>query len=93
MMRYRRVLFTVALLATFVGGAFTSQWLEGQALARPSGQPATIVVPPDGLAFRTIDGRIIARLSYDSRGGVFEVFDNSEHTTSAVRSGLVSKLF
>jgi hypothetical protein len=92
-MPHRLVRFTVALLVTFVGGAFASHWVEGQAHARPSGQPASVLVPPDGLAFRTIDGRIIARLSYDSRGGVFEVFDNSEHATSAVRSGLVSKLF
>lgn len=92
-MRQRVVLFTVALLATFACGAFSSRWVEGQAHARPAGQPASVIVPADGLAFRTIDGRIIARLSYDSRGGVFEVFDNNEHATSAVRSGLVSKLF
>jgi hypothetical protein len=34
---------------------------------------SSIQVPPEGLTFRSPDGRVIARLSYDARGGVFEV--------------------
>jgi len=37
---------------------------------------STIQVPRDGLTFRATDGRAIARLSYDARGGIFEVLDD-----------------
>jgi hypothetical protein len=90
-MRLRLVISTVALLVTFLGGAITSRLVEGQAQARPVvSQPASVFVPPDGLAFRTMDGRIIARVSYDARGGFLEVYDNNERPTGAFRSGFMS---
>jgi hypothetical protein len=89
-MRARPVLFTMALVVTFFGGAVASHLFERQAQAKPAGQPASVYVPPDGLAFRTLDGRIIARMSYDARGGFFEVYDNNERPTAAFRSGFMS---
>jgi hypothetical protein len=89
-MRPRLVIATVALVVTFLGGAFTSRLVEGQAQAKSASQPASVFVPPDGLAFRTVDGRIIARISYDARGGFLEVYDNNERPTGAFRSGFMS---
>jgi hypothetical protein len=89
-MRPRLVLITVALVVTFLGGAMTSRLVEGRAQARSALQPASVFVPPDGLAFRTVDGRIIARISYDTRGGFLEVYDNNERPAGAFRSGFMS---
>jgi hypothetical protein len=89
-MRPRLVLCSVALLMTFLGGAVTSRFVEGQAQAKSAPQPASVFVPPEGVAFRTIDGRIIARISYDTRGGFLEVYDNNERPSGALRSGFMS---
>ena len=48
-------------------------------------------VPIEGLAFRGVDGRVVARLSYDARGGAFEVYDAHERPAAALRSGLVTE--
>jgi hypothetical protein len=92
-MRRRLVLSAAILVGTFVSGALASRWLEREAQARPASQSASIFVPPDGLAFRTMEGRMIARISYDARGGVVEVFDGNERSTGAMRSGFVSGLY
>jgi len=88
-MRPRLAIATVALVATFFGGALTSHLIEGQAQAKAAAQPASVFVPPEGLAFRTLDGRIIARVSYDARGGFIEVYDNNERPTGTLRSGFM----
>lgn len=95
-MHRRIVVSAVAVLVTlctFAAGALTSHLIEGEAQARPAATPANVLVPTGGLAFRTADGHIVARLSYTAQGGVFEVFDEKERPTSVVQSAFVRGIF
>jgi hypothetical protein len=85
-MRVRIPLAIFAILATFAGGLASSRWVEGEASARQP-QATTLYVPADGLIFRALDGRMVARLSYDAHGGIFEVYDDHERPTAALRPG------
>jgi len=79
-----RSLFLVVPLA-FAVGAGASQLLVREAHAQAVPFAATAYVPSDGLAFRTFDGHVIARLSYDAHGGVFEIYNEREQVASRVR--------
>jgi hypothetical protein len=74
----------LALAVAFGAGVGSAHFLEREARAQSS-QTASVYVPPDGLTFRSPDGRVIARLSYDGRGGAFEVYDGHERPASALR--------
>ncbi len=80
----------LALAVAFAGGIGTSHLIEREARAQ-SAQSASVYVPSEGLAFRGVDGRLIARLSYDSRGGAFEVYDNHERPAGALRPAVASE--
>jgi hypothetical protein len=85
-MRARRLLTIVAILATaFVGGLVSSLIIEQEAHAKVQTQTATVYIPPQGLTFRALDGRVIARLSYDVRGGVFEVYGQRDRPSASLR--------
>jgi hypothetical protein len=71
----------VAVVA-FVAGLCAS----GTSHAQSNPLSSTIYVPADGLVFRTFDGRVIAKLSHDARGGALEVFDEHEHPFATLRS-------
>jgi hypothetical protein len=86
-MRVRIPFAIFAILAIFAGGQALSRWLEREASARQP-QTTTLYVPPDGLTFRALDGHAVARLSYDAHGGIFEVYDDHERPTAALRPGL-----
>jgi hypothetical protein len=90
-MQVRLPFAILALSAAFAGGVATSQVIEREARAQSGAQSASMYVPVEGLAFRGADGRVIARLSYDARGGAFEVFDNHERAAIAMRPGLVAE--
>jgi hypothetical protein len=85
-----------ALAAAFAGGLVAGQpWargfgLEHDAHAQSGFQAASVFVPAEGLSFRAMDGRMVARLSYDAHGGSFEVFDGRERSAGALRAGPVS---
>ncbi len=83
--RFPLVVFT--LLLVFVAGFASSRFLERNAHAQTAPFASTVYVPADGLAFRTFEGRVIARLSYDRRGGTFDLYDGDEHPSSTVREG------
>ncbi len=87
------VRLAVAALTTFGAGALAVlafQALEGRASAKAAAASAsTIYVPPGGLAFRALNGRVFARLSYDSHGGVFELYDEHEERSSYVGGSVV----
>jgi hypothetical protein len=53
-------------------------WSIREAHAQASPFAASVYVPSDGLAFRTFDGRLVAKLSYDEHGGVLELYDEHE---------------
>jgi len=75
-----------ALVATFAAGIAVSQLWVHEAHAQTNPFAATIYVPTDGLAFRTFDGRVVARLSHDAHGGVFELYDERELPVTRVRA-------
>ncbi len=77
---------TTALAATFAAGIAASQMWVHDAHAQTNPFAATIYVPSDGLAFRTFDGRVVARLSHDAHGGVFELCDEREQPVTRVRA-------
>lgn len=89
-MRLRRPFVLVAVATAFAAGLFSSHWVRD---ARAQGVPfaATIYVPSDGLAFRTFDGRVVARLSYDEHGGVFELFDQHEQPAGRVAASALGR--
>jgi hypothetical protein len=79
-----RLPFAVAAVAVvFTGGVLSSRFFLLDAHAQAAPLAATMYVPSDGLAFRTFDGRVVARLSYDAHGGVLELYD--EHEQPAMR--------
>lgn len=62
-----------ALAVAFAAGVLASQLGVRDARAQAAPLAATIYVPSDGLAFRTFEGRVVARLSYDAHGAVFDL--------------------
>jgi hypothetical protein len=82
-------LAVLTLLGAFAGGIVSSQLLEGRAHALTLPLASTEYVPSDGLAFRTFDGRIVARLSYNARGGVFDVYDGQERPAISLRADML----
>jgi hypothetical protein len=71
-------------LAAAIGGAAVSHVFSGRsAHAQPQASIATIYAPPDGIIFRSLDGRPIARLARDVHGGILELYD--EHDEVATR--------
>jgi hypothetical protein len=77
-LRSRTLLIVLAFGATFVAGAASQRWLLGEARADSVSSTSTIYVPSNGLVFRTLDGKPIARISHDARGGVFELYDEQQ---------------
>ena len=82
-------LASVAL--AFTGGLASARWLIPDAHAQAMPLASTVYVPSDGLAFRSFDGRIVARLSYDSEGGSFELYDQHEQPAARVRGGTLAR--
>jgi hypothetical protein len=80
----RPALLAVVAAVSFTAGALTVS-LASPRDAQAQGYSSTIQVPRDGLTFRSADGHAIARLSYDSHGGVFQVLD--EHGSPVASMG------
>jgi hypothetical protein len=85
-MSVRLPIAITALAAAFTAGIVASHLWERDAHAQALPFAATIYVPSDGLAFRTFDGRVVARLSHDAHGGMFELFDEHEQAAGRVRA-------
>jgi hypothetical protein len=84
MMRSTR-LAVVGLVVGVVGGFVGARAMrDAHADERPT--TTTIFVGTQGLVFRTVDGRAIARLSSDSGGGVLELLDSQEQPRSRLRA-------
>jgi hypothetical protein len=86
-MQVRLSLAILSLVTAFAVGAASSRLMERDAQAQSGAQAASVYVPAEGLAFRAIDGRVVARLSYDARGGAFEVYDSRERPSASLRAG------
>ena len=89
-MKVRLPVALLVLVGAFAGGMVASRIGEREAKAQAAG--AAVYVPPEGLSFRSPDGRLIARLAYDSRGGFFEVYDRRERPSASLRSGFVAEV-
>jgi hypothetical protein len=89
-MRLPSTLITPAIIAAFACGLLSSRFPVREAHAQSSYLASTVYVPSDGLAFRAFDGRVVAKLSYDTHGGVFEIYDEHEHLAASVRGGGVT---
>jgi hypothetical protein len=74
-----------ALAVTFAAGVVGSQLIR-EAHAQTAPFASTMYVPADGLTLRTLEGHVVARLSYDSHGGMFELYDEHERPTTRVRA-------
>jgi hypothetical protein len=85
----RRPFAVLVALAAFGAGFACAHLLERNARAE-SAPSSTVYVPADGLAFRTLDGRVIARLAYDHKGGFFDVYDNDERPTATLRADAIA---
>lgn len=70
-------------------GAALGHWAwPRDAHAQGLSSVSTVYVPPDGIVFRTLDGRMLARISRDATGGgAFEVYDSEELVTSRLAAG------
>src|SRR5579863_10436846 len=86
-MRLPPFLVPPALAAAFVCGVLASRVEVREAHAQSSYLASTVYVPSDGLAFRTFDGHVIAKLSYDAHGGVLDIYDEHERPAASVRGG------
>jgi hypothetical protein len=84
-MQYRFPVAVLASLASFAAGFASSHLVERSAQAQTAPFASSLYVPADGLAFRTFNGRVIARLSYDRHGGVFDVYDADERPSGRLR--------
>lgn len=83
----------IALVAgvSFGLGFSSSRLLERTARAQAAPFASSVYVPSDGLAFRTFEGRVIARLSYDHRGAVFDLYDIEERPTNRLRADVIAE--
>ncbi|HEV3193264.1 MAG TPA: hypothetical protein VGY54_22300 [Polyangiaceae bacterium] len=75
--------FVLAVASAFAGGLVAAHLWPRHANAEPIASTSTIYVPADGLVFRALDGRPIARLARDAHGGFLELYD--DRRASAVR--------
>ncbi len=84
----RAVPVLAATALAFGLGAASQHLTIRDAHAQPSpAVAATFYVPADGLMFKTLDGRPIARLSRDPSGGVFELYDDRGQIAQRVAAG------
>ncbi len=74
-----------ALAVTFAAGVVGSQLIR-EAHAQTAPFASTMYVPADGLTLRTLEGHVVAKLSYDAHGGVFELYDEHERPATRVRA-------
>jgi len=90
-MNVRLPVAVASLVVAFTAGLASSRWLVPDAHAQAVPLASTVYVPSDGLAFRRFDGRIVARLSYDSHGGAFELYDEQEQPATRVRGEALAR--
>jgi hypothetical protein len=95
-MRLRLLVVVLAIAASFAAGLVSSSarwspWAVREARAQSAPFAASVYVPSDGLAFRTFDGRLVARLAYDGHGGFFELYDEHEQLSGRVRNDALAR--
>jgi hypothetical protein len=88
-MRTRHLFSPAFFVATAV--AFGCGWVSARTTSVARADPAlpgsTVYIPAEGLSFRTIDGHLVAKLSRNTNGGVFELFDDKEGAIVRLSAG------
>jgi hypothetical protein len=84
------LMLTLAILAAFAGGMVSSRlWpvqpVEAQR-AKPKATPPTnvVIVPAEGLVFKTPSGKVVAMMEGDKVGGRFGVYNTETGEAVAV---------
>jgi hypothetical protein len=80
----------LTLVLVFGAGLVTSRALEKDAQAERPPVASAVFVPNGGLAFRTLDGRVIAKLAYDAKGGFLELYDEHERPAATLHGNGLS---
>jgi hypothetical protein len=80
LVRRSAALWFATLFASFFAGLAADRLGGRDAHAQPAAA-ATIYVPPGGVVFRATDGKPIARISRDARGGALELYDDDQRVT------------
>lgn len=84
--RSRLTLLAMAMAAGVAGAAISQAVSSRVARAQPQSSISTIYVPSDGLLFRSLDGRPIARLTRDVNGGLLELYDERDEPATRLSS-------
>ncbi len=69
----------LTIIAAFIGGAASSRVFTAQIVEAQKATPKqnVVIVPADGLIFKTLAGKTIARMASDSAGGRFGIYNNA----------------
>ncbi len=73
------VILTLTVVAAFIGGAASSRLFTAQIVEAQKAAPKQniVIVPADGLIFKTAAGKAVARMDSDSAGGRFGLYNNA----------------
>jgi hypothetical protein len=85
----RKLVLPTAIGAAFVAGLGSHHVWPREAHAQAIVSLSTIYVPPDGLVFRALDGKPIAKLSRDGHGALFELYDDARESSARFSRGLI----
>lgn len=68
----------ITVAAAFAAGALSHHLWPHDAHAQGGPTTSSVLVPWEGLVFRTPDGAAIARISRDAHGGLFELYGDRQ---------------
>jgi hypothetical protein len=85
----RKLVLPTGIAAAFVAGVVSHYLCPRDAHAEAIISLSTIYVPPDGLVFRALDGKPIAKLSRNGRSALFELYDDSQETPARFPHGAI----
>jgi hypothetical protein len=84
----RKLVLPTAIGAAFIVGVGSHHVWPRDAHAQAILSLSTIYVPSEGLVFRALDGKPIAKLSRDGHGALFELYDDARETPARSSRGV-----
>jgi len=85
----RKLALPIGIGFAFLAGVVSHHLWPRDAHAQAMLSVSTIYVPPDGLVFRSLDGKPIAKLSRTGRGALFELYDDAQETSARSSHGAI----
>jgi len=82
----RKLALPIGIGVAFLAGVVSHHLWPRDAHAQAMLSVSTIYVPPDGLVFRSLDGKPIAKLSRTGRGALFELCDDAQENSARCRA-------